>query len=326
VIRTLSRDFIPVAMDCNYSAGRHRRDALRTFVYQVIDQRKLENFALGPSAKATQGYYVFDAAGKLYEAYTYMTMEARPELMLGMLSRALLSYKKSPPARVKQSQMRSMNFPAPPPETTIAHVYSRISSAGFWRSLTDKRDPKFLNSRPARDLLWIPADEIEQLLGGKVAATLERRLLLGHLRDNVRGQPRLFKRAHVKKSVFSARTSRAGDEVRILLEAEFLITAPPYHWGEEKKLRQEAGVEGRLVGALIYSLSAQRVTRLVMHAKLVAWGDYALTPGEPKGKYALELGFELAAKDDPIARRVPPHAAGDDVAVQQYLNTGAAFR
>ena len=120
--RRLTRDFIPVAQDYAHTERRQLTDALHTFYRKVISQRKKLDFAL-VTPGATQGYYTFDSAGRLYEAYTFVSVERGKEtIMPGMLDRALVAYRQNPPERTHTPGPRNPIYPSPPASTLIARV------------------------------------------------------------------------------------------------------------------------------------------------------------------------------------------------------------
>jgi len=242
-----------------------------------------------------------------------------------MLRRTLAAFEKHPPKKVAvEKPVR--NFPELPADVLVSHVYTRLSSPTLGAQVPSWKNPSKLNTRYGRDVMWMPQREVQALLRGEFPGSLQRRLLLGHLRDNVRGQPRLYRLEDVDEAVFSARASRTEREIRVQLRGKTRILAGPFVWEPSQLKLPASGFEAQLEGELVYDLQTMRVTRFILHAQCVAWGVFPLTPGEPKGKYSLEIGFEMADRQQKVPAQIPPHATGDDGHAMSYLNTGQCYR
>ncbi len=257
-----------------------------------------------------------------------MELQREPGRIRTLLAQALAAFRASSSAKVARDVEGVAYHPSLPPGTLVAHVYSRITNGKRDYPWPEdwEGDEDVLNAVPARDVIWIASAEVQALLGGTVTPSLRRRLLLGHLRDFVRGQPRLFKMTHVKLGSFTARATRSATAVRVHIAGRFQIDAPPFRSDLTEGIIAKMGIQGKLDGELTYDLDTQRVTGFLMHASCVAGGEYFLTPCAPPGRYALQIGFELADQQDPIARSVPPHATGDDELAGSYLETGRSYR
>ena len=150
-------------------------------------------------------------------------------------------------------------------------------------------------------------------MAGRFPWSLQQRVLLGNLRDNVRGEPRLFSASHVRRAEFTARVTRQGS-----------ITSVRLGGGDEALI--PAGIKGELAGELIYDGDSGRPIRFRMLAQCLVWGDHPTTPCAPSGRYPLRVGFALTDDKDRLATVIPPHAAGTHSQVLRYLNSGACFR
>ena len=102
------------------------------------------------------------------------------------------------------------------------------------------------------------------MLEGRFPDTLRRRLILAHLRDNVRGEPGLWDIEHVQRARFRADAKTSGDEIRVELSGEFRISAPHGSPGPENYWVGPSGYEGKIRGELTYDSQTQMVTRLVL--------------------------------------------------------------
>ena len=231
-----------------------------------------------------------------------------------MMKSSLEHFKKIPRRKQKPGNKASRKYHTPPKGTLIARVYSRITP------LPKGGSP--LNAGLGRDILWIPKAELAALLRGKVAASFRLRLALGHLRDNVRGEPGIWEPRHVRKADFKAKVRRVKGRLRVSITGRFKISAPRGTRGENY-WKGPSGYEGKLEGELIYDIKAKKVTRFALYAEGKAWGEVKFTPGAPPGKFPLRIAFLLAEEEDELSRKAAPYAAGSD---DQYLKTGVPSR
>ncbi len=319
VIEALNRDYLPVVLDCALHERRKANDRRKKFYKKVAAQRPKKNFLAGVEG-ATQGYYTLDSSGKVYEAYTYLAVEDRVSMVLAMLERSPVAFRKG---KVEQLELSSVDVPIHPElpaGTVILWAYSRI------RPLPKNAEQH--NRMVGRGVAWVPQAEVEQLLAGQVSESLKRRLLLGHLRDNVRGEPRLFKPEHVKQAEMSAQVSRKQGLVYVRFGGPFEISAPAGQRddSEEGEWLIAAGYAGTLRGSMVYDAARRQVIRFLMHAEGRCWGEHPHTPGPPPGKYPLEIGFIQARSDDQHAAAITPFAAGNDETLVRYLEQGISSR
>ncbi len=163
-------------------------------------------------------------------------------------------------------------------------------------------------------------------MAGRFPWSLQQRVLLGNLRDNVRGEPRLFSASHVRRAEFTARVTRQGSITSVRLGGQFLVSAPAGNMEGGDEALIPAGIKGELAGELIYDGDSGRPIRFRMLAQCLVWGDHPTTPCAPSGRYPLRVGFALTDDKDRLATVIPPHAAGTHSQVLRYLNSGACFR
>ena len=304
----LLRDFIPVAHDRQKAEGKPRDG----FFWKVVNQRPVlrsRDWTI-ESFPAAQGCYVFDSDGT-----TYAKVNDHADVIVDMLTRTRQEFRRRGLKSVSVENVRDPTQPSPPDGTLVARVYSRITP------LPDGCNP--LNRALGRDLMWIPRREVDALLRGKFPEPLRRRLALAHLRDNVRGEPGRWDLEHVRWARFRADTNNAGDEIRVKLSGDFRISAPLGSRGRENYWPGPSGYEGTIRGELAYDSQARKVTRFLLYANGMAWGEVEFTPGAPKGRFPLKIAFVLADEDDKTARVTPPYGADREGA---YLRDGIPGR
>lgn len=307
IIRGLG-GFIPVALD---RQTRGRKSAHDRFFWKVVEQKPLltsPDWSI-ETFRAAQGCYVFNSDGRLYGK-----VNDHEEVILDLMAKAREAFDRNRPGRQDPVKEPPDGAPSPPEGTLIARVYSRITP------LPEGAHP--LNRGLGRDFLWVPPGEVRALLEGEFPATLRRRLALGHLRDNVRGEPGLWDPEHVRKADFRAETQRKDGRIRVSLSGEFQISAPHGNRGENH-WAGPSGYEGKFEGELAYDVRNRRVTRFVLYAKGQAWGEVDFTPGAPAGKFPLRIAFVLAEEKDTLARVLIPYAAGER---EPYLREGTPSR
>jgi len=324
VMRVLREHFIPLAVDCEQTERTRDDSPMTRLCAKVIKQRDPTHFSrLDPSP--TQGFYVFGASGRLYAAANYEWLEEKATNMLALLKRARAAHAEQAD---KSAPLRALSqHPAPPPGTLVARTYTRIRPMPSGAA--------HINYRVGYDFLWLPRHEVQALCRGEWPASLTRRLTLGQLRDNIRGEPRRFRLEGVKQADFRATARLVDGKIRVRLAGKFHMTAPslePKASDERSENMERApacGFRGTLEGELIFDKASNRVERFLLYASGMAWGRHPHTPGAPPGKYPLKIVAVLAQgpKKDPVAWKLPPFSAGyDKRAIARYLSRGEASR
>lgn len=312
IIELLRTRFVCVAQDSDYTERRRGQDALTRFFDPLVAQRPMERFDKGVP-DAAQGYYAFDHNGRLYDAMSFIYVDKQLDRLLGMLQAAVARHAKDPPARATPDADRPATYPAVPDDVVVLRVWTRV------RPLPENVNDQ--NQRLARDFMWVRRDEVAGLARGEAPESFTRRLALGHLRDNVRGEPRTFEPDHLHQAELRATATPVDGQTHVALRGRFRIFSPPVGPETGREL-PEMGLEVELEGLLI--LDGERVVEWQMYADCIAWGDYVNSPGTPEGRYPLKIAFTLAAEDDPLARVIPPLGASGDPKV--YLEEGVATR
>lgn len=296
------KQFVPVAQNTAFTQWREADDELSDFFWQVAKQTAAWRTQAG---QTTQGYYVFDAAGRLYG---YLN-NRDPAQLLALLKRAESQFASSPPPTLDLPDDIPTVQPTAPDGATIVQVFSRIEPlpAGAHE----------LNAGVGRDYLWIPPQEVVRLEQGVFPPTLVARLTRFHLWDNVRGEPDLWEKNQVRTADFSATPHREGDTIRVEIAGRFDIEAPAGKRGYRSRELPPSGYEGTLRGEITIDAETQRVTRLELYAEGAAWGESTFTPHAPLGRFPLKIAFVLA--EDRLAQEVPPR--GVIYGVEEYLHS-----
>lgn len=299
------KQFVAVAQNTAFTQWREADDELSDFFWQVVRQTDAWR---SQSGQTTQGYYVFDAAGRLYG---YLN-NRDPDQLLALLKRAESRFAAMPPEPLELPDEIPSVQPTAPAGTTIAQVFSRIEPlpAGAHE----------LNAGVGRDYLWIPPEEVEQLEQGVFPPTLIARLTLFHLWDNVRGEPDLWEKDQVRTADFSATPQREGDTICVEIAGEFDLEAPAGKRGYRSRELPPSGYEGTLRGEIDIDAATHQVKRLELYAEGEAWGESTFTPHAPLGRFPLKIAFVLA--EDRLAHEVPPR--GVIYGVEEYLHSTLA--
>lgn len=299
------KQFVPVAQNTSFTQWREADDELSDFFWKIVKQTAAWRSQAG---QTTQGYYVFDAAGRLYG---YLNNRNADEL-LALLRKAERQFTAAPPAHLELPDEMPTVQPLPPTGATIAQVFSRIEPLPL--------GVNELNAGVGRDYLWILPEEVQALERGDFPATLAARLARFHLWDNVRGEPDLWEREQVRQAKFTATPHPEGDEVRVKIAGTFDLEAPAGLRGYRSRELPPSGFEGTLRGEIVIDAKTQKVTRLELFAEGEAWGESTFTPHAPPGRFPLKIAFVLA--EDRLANEVPPR--GVIYGVDEYLHSTLA--
>jgi hypothetical protein len=299
VIR-LSSKFVPYAGDQWYL--HRQKDADGVFFWKVAQQGHNKDL---PEDATRQGIYFAAPDGRLLGSDHFRpSAGAMVALMKTSLERWQPGSTAVPAGAPEKSLLRT-----PPVGGLILNEYSRIpidtSAAGKWSA----------NSAVGRDHVWLKREELRTLLplhwkNGErypVPPAVAERLVRFHLVDNVRGEPNMWAREHVRASemtlvVEDAATGKLGLEGTARMQTQ------------NPALR---GYDARLQGVLVYDRKAAKFTRFDLVAWGEAWGHGSYTAGAPPGRFPLVIAFSRAG--DKPADRVPPQAARE---IDDYFGTG----
>lgn len=309
-VRRVLRDFIPVALEEDFTQYHAQEDELSEFFWRVVrgTPNRIQNFY---QKGITQGHYAFDATGRSLGGTNSRSNnidDPTPTApLLNMLANAKRKFDTAPPAAIDLPPWKQLGRPRPPEGTTVIQMYTRILP------LPPGCLPR--NARLGRDTLWILPHEIDELRGGRAARSLWARILRFSLNDNVRSFPQLWNPEDVEYADFEITSSREGGFTRFTIDGRFQMKSPYVErpWvdaaGNAKVYTQEpAGYEGRLVGEIVYDDRKHNLADLHFLADGRAWGKKTNADGEPNGKYPLQIAFVMSS--DPLAAEITPRALG----------------
>ena len=278
-VKLLQRDFIPVALDQAYQ--RRQKDTEGEFYRKIASQGPRSNFQ-----NTTQGFYVADAAGKLY----FYNNNRDPKKVQRLIRESLQEFVDSPPGQVAvlQAETRDKRWNVEPPEGGLV-VRVRAKVLDGYEETTNQWK-KIFQTSVSRDNLWITKVEHEALVAGTFPTKLQQRIARFHLVDNTRGEPPMWGFTDIR-------------ELKIELNKQGEIQG-------NVSLRtvkgEERGYEAKLKGKL--EVADDRVAKLEIVCLGDFWGEGRYTGGAPKGKFPLAITFTLADGTD-IADRVPPQGS-----------------
>lgn len=316
-------DFIPVALDEDFTQYYQGHDELSDFFWQIVRGTPSRISVFNASGN-TQGHYAFDATGRSLGGGNSRSMnidDPTPSApLLRMLAKAKSTFDTDPPDAIDLPPWTQLGHPRPPDGTVVIQTYTRI------RPLPADCLPR--NARLGRDTLWILPQEMDELLAGGTARSLWARILRFALNDNVRSNPTLWNPEDVELAEFDIASSRGGGFTRIKIEGRFRMTSPYVErpWvdaaGHAKVYYQEpAGYEGTLIGEVVYDERMREIGDLNFLAKGRAWGKKTNADGEPEGKYPLQIAFVMT--NDPLAAEITPRVLGPHV--RWYGGTDAYY-
>jgi hypothetical protein len=256
----------------------------------------------GGGGGSTQGYYMFASDGTpvFWDNY-YPRIKMAIERGYEMAKR---NPKPGAPVPHQQDEVSVAAPLEPPPDTSIVRLFTRISP------VPAGADP--INTMLGRDFMWIPRAELESIAANarevgktfELPESMQARLCLFHLVDNVRGLVWAYRPDAVSRCTITAKVVGIEKDVKKLtLAGEFAKQdSHPPQWTSR-------GLEGTLEGELDIDSAGSKIVRLRALAKSTAWDDQTFnrnTPA-PSGKYPLVTAIVEA--NDPIARKVAPEVA-----------------
>ena len=274
IVELLKTKFVPVAIDQAYH--RRQQDTEGEFYRKLAGQGPRSNFN-----GTTQGLYIGTAGGKLL-AYNN---NRGPDRIYRRLTEALREYQPEQTVDLDEGKPDPRYARVPPVGGLVVRVNAKVLN-GY--EPTDDPWREIFQSAISRDNLWVTKQEHQQLCAGKIADSLQNRLVRFHLVDNTRGEPPMWDERHIKK--LDLQLSDGKLTGRVHLETP----------------NGDRGYQCDLLG--VVETSSDKVVRFDIVAKGEFWGEGTYTRGAPKGKFPLAVAFRLAdGKDE--ADKVPPQAS-----------------
>jgi hypothetical protein len=285
----------------------HRqKDELGTYFWKVAQQG--HNAKL-PEDATRQGIYVANAEGQLLASDHF-----RPHVatFVSLLERSLKLHADRPKGAslISGAAATDVRYSRiPPADGLILSTFTRIPlelpEGGRWTP----------NQAVGRDHMWLTRHEVGSLQPPvwkkdteyPLPPAIAERLARFHLTDNVRGEPPMWSRGHIRELKISIRVSDPATGRLSLLGTARLES------NDGKR-----GYDSRLQGELVVNRQSERVTRMDLLAWGEAWGEGPYTRGAPPGRFPLLVAFSLAG--DKPADRVPPQGSRE---IQAYLGTGS---
>lgn len=303
VVRLISTRFVPYAGDQWYL--HRQKDADGEFFWKVVQQGYRRQ---APMDQTRQGIYTALPDGELLGSDPYTPSLQRMLTLLNTSLERLAAKGEVGEVRIAASAA-DRNYQRVPPEGgLVLKVYTRIP-------LERKPDERWnANHATGRDHMWLTREEWRSLLPTRwargesrpVPPAVAERLIRFHLVDNVRGEPPMWAREHIREQKL---TLRVEDPATGRLHLEGLARVSSND--------SSRGYDARLQGVLEVDRQADRFRRF----DVLSWGDYwghgPFTPRPPAGKFPLLVAFSLAG--DRPADRVPPQGSRE---VQAYFGTG----
>jgi hypothetical protein len=298
VIDYLQNDFIPVAINQDYFVplDQSARNFSESAKFMTEICRK-NGRGIKPG-ETVQGYYPISAAGDTYGVGGACATPGQEKWMIGLLWKALESFRKNPPAKVELKETSSPPEVKFPEGVAVLRVFSRMDPLP--KEIDGKQDVHFLGVQ--RDHLWILAAEQAEILRrlaakeeDDVPARLARRILFYHLTDSVRGEAEPWQPGDVKAmSLRMARTRDSQTELEVKLTGSFTLD-------HQKK----CGLKGSLEGVLEIDKTQKRIKSAKIYASGDAFGAGPYTWPPPEGSFGLK--FAMVLVNDELSRYLAPH-------------------
>jgi hypothetical protein len=317
VIRLAAERFVPVATDDWYQ--RRRQDAVGAFFRGVADQGPRK----GEGGSTRQGIYCFTPSGKLLAYRNHHD----PQVILAELRKALDAWDRLPesergPGAVEVPELASReldrNFVRTPPTADgglIARVHTRTlerDEDGSLRACSrDAASRPNSGALPARDHLWVTAEESRSLVPDRPAAgesfplpaAIAERLLRFHLIDNTRGEPPMWRREDIRaQSLKLTVVASDGTQARLRLDGHALLATA----ADPKQA--DRGYDVHLLGYIDVDRASGRVERFEVAALGEHWGDGPYTRNARPGRARWASSSSGWTAPVPIisSRRRPP--------------------
>jgi hypothetical protein len=270
VVDLLKTRFVCVGIAHN-GAGR-RKDAEGDFARKIIGK-----------GGTLQGLHVINTRGELV-GYVY---DFRPQSVLAMLEKALKKFTpvEAPPIDFTRKDNRFVM-----PEDGLVVVVTARVLGGHDPVKSDRGTIRYdmenaWKTSLGREHLWVRKDEVRALVKGELPESLKKRIARYHLVDNTRGTPTGWSENEIRKLEMTLTDGRLKGTVHL----------------ETKD--GSRGYQADLLGFV--QARDGKVTRFDIVANGRFWGHGAYTPGAPKGRFPLAVGFTLGERSDPLYTLVP---------------------
>ena len=319
VISLLQQHFIPVAVNQDYLVPLEwsHRNWSESAKFMTDICKKAGRGTV--KYQTVQGYYVISAAGDLYGVMGACADPGQAPWMIKLLEDGLKGFSDKPPPKVELKEVSLGPETKAPEGTVVLRVFTRIDPLP--KGLDPKKD--LVNRGVGRDHLWILKDEQSEILKrlaasrvGDLPDALGKRIVLHHLRDNVRGEPLPWGMDDVK--ALSFRISLTKDSKTTLL----VNLTGSYSLNKQNP---ESGLTGTLEGLLELDKSTRRLKAAKIYASGEAFGAGPYTWNPPDGKFPLKFAMVLA--EDDLARNIAPHSINfgseeGNGRLERYLDVG----
>ena len=263
-----------MAIDQAYQ--RRQQDAEGEFYRKLASQGPRNDFK-----KTTQGLYIGTAAGRLLA----FNNNRGPERIRRLLRQALKDYRPEKVEALVAGKPDVRYVRTPPAGGLIVRVNARVLG-GYGKA--ENRWQEIFRGALSRDNFWITGIEHQELVAGRLADSLVRRMVRFHLVDNTRGEPPMWRQNEIR--LLDVKLTDGRLEGRVHLQTE----------------SGDRGYEAQLLG--IIDSRDDKVTRFDVVAKGQFWGSGRYTQGAPKGKFPFAVAFRKADGTD-AADGVPPQGS-----------------
>lgn len=274
LIAMLKEQFIPVAIDQWYT--RAQKDPEGEFYQAIAGQGPRKDMK-----QTTQGWYVCDAAGKLYGYRN----NRRDNTIKQIMAQALTEFDSDSKFEALSSDVFDPAYQRSlPAGAVVIRVNTKVLS-GYKE--TEDTFQKIFQRSIARDNLWILADEIEQLKEGVVTASLATRIARFHLIDNTRGEPTMWSKTDIKS-------------MDMKLDGDGRFT------GDVEIKSSKTGFRTKLLGTVTFDGDQLQQFDIVARGWYHGEGHY--TRNAPNGEFSVAVAFRMTDGSD-IADPVAPQGS-----------------
>jgi hypothetical protein len=292
---------------------RRRQDTEGEFFRKVADQGPRK----GEGGGTRQGIYCLTADGTLL---SYKNAGQSAEVTKEYLEAGLAKWQKLPSQRRQPGAVKILKQPrtdaqyqrSPPKGTQVFQVFTRIlnKTSESWEPGTCGQP---YGDQPARDHLWILADELAAMNPKEVSEGMEidvpsmlvTRLARFHLLDNTRGEPPSWNAEEVKRARIKLRATNVDPKT-----IHWRVTGEALMQTVGTANKNERGFEARIGGTLTINRQSGRIDAMTVVAVGDHWGEATFTRGARTGKAPLGVLIETP-KDERVAAEVPPQFARD---------------
>lgn len=280
VIEVLQEKFIPVAVDA-FDHQKRSDDAGEIYRKVVYQRPGLE----ASDQRSTQGFYVFAPNARLIDGWR----QGDAKRLWRGLELGLAKAEFEAPTEADRADSNE-TVPALPDGAVVVNVFSRVLKAN-WPPSSGAVDDAVRDST-GWDRLWISKAECGDLAAGRMAKSLENRILLFHLVDNTRGEPPVWRPEEIVSSTLQFAVESA--ERRLLTGA----------------VRLESKDGARRFSASVFGYVECDGERLTRFDVLVRGDSVGHGPGNakqcPLGVFTLAQAFSIAPAGS-VGRSVAPY-------------------